>query len=324
MSSRLSGRRGFTLVELLVVIAIIGVLVALLLPAVQAARESARRSQCSNNLKQVGLAAHNFHDVHLRFPAGMLAPASTSGYSSSHQGVGAMASFLPYLEQTATREMIVPKLEWDVVAGAWYNPCCNFTTNTSLGASRTRVNNLLCPSTDAYRHQADGTAAIFYPFRFDSSTNIVTHQLVSLSDALGGPSLGRTNYVGVGGYMANLKDTISPPVSWDQYQGIFGIRTKHTMSSILDGTSNVLMFGEMIGGRVGSQRTFGFTWMGTGFEVTSFGLGNKTYEKFSSEHPGIVQFVAADGSVRTITTNIDFVTYVRFSAMHDGFALSGN
>src|SRR5688572_30285109 len=97
LGSARGGRAGFTLVELLVVIAIIGVLVALLLPAVQAARESARRSQCSNNLKQIAIAAHTFHDTHNVFPPGMLVPKAlptppSPGFNSStSQGVGVLA-----------------------------------------------------------------------------------------------------------------------------------------------------------------------------------------------------------------------------------------
>ena len=89
--------RAFTLIELLVVIAIIAILIALLLPAVQQAREAARRTQCKNNLKQFGLAMHNYHDVFNMFPLGACAkPSASFGIDIS---IGAFASILPYMEQ---------------------------------------------------------------------------------------------------------------------------------------------------------------------------------------------------------------------------------
>lgn len=95
-------RRGFTLIELLVVIAIIAVLVALLLPAVQQAREAARRSSCKNNMKQLGLALHNYHDTHFSFPPGYLDQDSYGGFGfvDINQGHWAWsASLLPFLDQ---------------------------------------------------------------------------------------------------------------------------------------------------------------------------------------------------------------------------------
>jgi len=133
-------RTGFTLIELLVVIAIIAVLIALLLPAVQAAREAARRSQCVNNLKQIGLALHNYHSALNSFPLGSsLQPydigAGTEGWSSW----SAHALMLPYMEQTAIYNAINfsygPGRE-----GSTYGYLCNTTSYNAV------INSLLCPS----------------------------------------------------------------------------------------------------------------------------------------------------------------------------------
>ena len=102
MKTSLRQYRGFTLIELLVVIAIIAILIALLLPAVQQAREAARRTQCKNNMKQLGLALHNYHDVYNAFPSGWI--AVDNGVQSAHDGLngaGWGTMILPYLEQSA-------------------------------------------------------------------------------------------------------------------------------------------------------------------------------------------------------------------------------
>ncbi|MGB4727076.1 MAG: DUF1559 domain-containing protein, partial [Thermogutta sp.] len=106
--------RGFTLVELLVVIAIIGILIALLLPAVQAAREAARRSQCTNNLKQIMLAFHNYHDIHKRFGPGLVKMGNWFAANNCPEGQCGTWSWgafiLPYLEQTSLYQQLNPTM----------------------------------------------------------------------------------------------------------------------------------------------------------------------------------------------------------------------
>jgi prepilin-type N-terminal cleavage/methylation domain-containing protein len=107
MSCSSAVRRGFTLIELLVVIAIIAILIALLLPAVQQAREAARRTQCRNNLKQLGLAFHNYHDIYNRFPGGHMWDSSTASTNNvTGTGWGWAAALLPQMDQLAAYNQI--------------------------------------------------------------------------------------------------------------------------------------------------------------------------------------------------------------------------
>ena len=304
-------RRGFTLVELLVVIAIIGTLVSIMLPAVQAAREAARRTQCGNNLKQVVLASQNFHDANLKFPPGMLAGQPLAGYTSgTDQGVGPIASLLPYMEQAPVRDMIQRNLTPEVREPHWWNE------PGSQNASRMKTKSLVCPSTDPYKHAPNNTLLTLYPFALDTApTPWVTHYTGTTIADTAGLAVGRTNYMGMGGYAADIP-------GWGLYIGVFHNRSKTKMAEIVDGTSNTIIFGEAVGGKLNnsnSSRQFGFTWMGGGYLTSGSGLGTWQFGSFNAEHPNIVQFALADGSVRGVQTQIDFNAYVYCSSINDGF-----
>src|SRR5689334_1387321 len=143
-------KRGFTLIELLVVIAIIGVLVSLLLPAVQQAREAARRTQCKNNLKQLGLALHNYHDVFNNFvyrKGGTQGAGNTLRNDGNYVRLSGMVPLLPYIEQTAVINMIQAgdpnnTTGWGAVPAGGAAPWSGWPVWTRLG----QIPSFLCPS----------------------------------------------------------------------------------------------------------------------------------------------------------------------------------
>lgn len=292
-------RRGFTLIELLVVIAIIAILVSLLLPAVQQAREAARRTQCKNNLKQLGLAIHNYHDVNRAFP-----PAAVTA-TSFQNGFAWGAFILPYIEQAPLYDTLEVNSGENLVAN-WFgqNPGAltvipgyqcpsdtgqqitdmgfsNYIAVESASKARPRPN-------DVIRDFLAATNAIKPP-HVGLFTPDVSRRIRDITD-------GTSNTLAIGERASTqFVRSLNRSVDCNAGQWI-GVRGKafHTLNAV----------------NLQSQRAvMGIA--GTGINSTLVAGGNAPEKtecalNFNSLHTGGAQFVLADGSVRFISENIDF------------------
>ncbi len=316
-------RRGFTLVELLVVIAIIGVLVALLLPAVQAAREAARRTQCTNNLKQIALATHNFHGTYRMFPPGLLGMRVGDDPPRFDQAVGVLPFLMNFMELNKVRDEIGVHMDVKVATtdpNSPPNTVAFFSDGPSWNIAHAKIPAFVCPS--ATNSSPTFGMGLAHTTFFDVSEQKVT--LTMWYWPAPPPDLGLTNYLACAGVVGRINHGL------DIWEGIFHTRSMTRMNSVTDGTSNVLMFGEFAGGHDTSNALeFTVPWIGAGPMPTAWGLQPDEAQRygawyqFGSYHPGIVNFALADGSVRALSHTIDGSIYRRLSGMRDGNPIPG-
>ncbi|PQO44157.1 DUF1559 domain-containing protein [Blastopirellula marina] len=327
-------RSAFTLVELLVVIAIIGVLIALLLPAVQQAREAARRMSCSNNLKQMGLAVHNYHDTYGKIVAGAF-PQSAS--APRQRGVSWIVRLMPFMEQSNAFDGFV--MAGDSTMQDGNSPNAAFINGLQVAG-------LNCPSSPLptvrdWSSPREGQIAI----------QMVNYVGVSGSYYTGGTTselstfTRNDDYTGGNVFNGAITHVYVPGGSDQEVPGGLASLSQTAFKSMLDGTSNTMMISEQgdyqydgSGNKV-DRRSCGYhggAWSngaGTGWWTqnlsvlrypigTSGGDGNgATYQvniPFSSTHPGGVLGAYVDGSVHFVTETADFAILTALCDRQDG------
>ena len=274
---------GFTLIELLVVIAIIGILVGLLLPAVQAAREAARRSSCFNNMKQVGLALHNYHSSHQVLPPGWIGldPRSGKPLAEGEPGWGWASLILPQLEQGNLARALIR-----------YSLPITDPGNEEVRGTFLQV----------YRCATDSPNREFELFREDSR-NVVLTRLPS------------SNYVGVHGTLELERCKGLRLGVTCQSDGTFYHLSRTRLADIRDGLSNTAIVGERAS-QLGNSTWLGFVRGGNEAMARVVGVADHApnhpgghLDDFSSEHPAGINFVLGDGSVRLINRTVDLEVY---------------
>lgn len=323
---RLQRSRGFTLVELLVVIAIIGILVALLLPAIQAAREAARRIQCSNNLKQLGLAVQTYHDTYRLFPMGALRPYYGSGSCSYPGGLTWIARVLPGLEQQALYDQI----DWEVAGMP--------SGNVNLTIAATNLPAVRCPSDP----------------NLPPSTSYGPTNYVGCSGSDGSSYPITSTAVG----LMRESTTCNSSVCTNCANPLF---CYSDMAKVIDGTSNTMAISECLLGKpftynatasgditacdagtlatppTGNQAgARGYSWMRatwserwaysalyppndpihSQYECYWYSSGNHFGAR--SQHPGGVNVCFTDGGVRFVNGNINLTTWRAASTVNGG------
>lgn len=313
---RVKTTRGFTLVELLVVIAIIGLLVALLLPAIQAARESARRNSCTNNLKQIGIALQSRHDSKKVFPSGRTGRPTASNAGVTQYGVSWAFELLPYVEQSALYQALIKSL-----------PCSDPQNQLAM---RSPVSTFVCPS--RREPVADRN--------FDNNDQPAAEE--NRGVAAGGDYKGSTG-LDIDFGIDNLNGEPAGAVG-----GALYTFSRNSIRNVTDGTSQTIGVGEkyiptedevmeaypnmdpaMMHYRQGDTAYFAGDHRFSILADTKCGMAHgevpagatcgaaNLWEQFGSEHPGLSNFVFLDGHVQLIQQSVDPIVLQRVSTISD-------
>jgi prepilin-type N-terminal cleavage/methylation domain-containing protein len=313
MQKSLGSRRGFTLVELLVVIAIIGILVGLLLPAVQAAREAARRMQCSNNLKQIGLALHNYNSTYSSMPAGSNGLPNAAGTNFNGHGWTWHASILPFIEQGTL---------YNAIQGAdgMGNERGDQNTGKPLVVRDTTLSIFLCPSQPDVRTGSQKNG--YQPSNYNGN----------MGTRIGN---GNDNCICTG--IATLTDMRTKPWGCMNGNGVFYVQSRTKFGDVTDGLSNTIFVsevpdsgGDAMGGfNAGCDRRVMFSNGADSnppTEMSEYLIGAEgndpinggSEEAAGSWHVGGAQFAMGDGSVQFLSENMDMATYQALSTRAGG------
>lgn len=347
-----SSRHGFTLIELLVVIAIIGVLIGLLLPAVQKVREAANRMKCVNNLKQLGIAAHNYHDAFSQFGP---------GFDIQHTGI--LVRLLPYLEQGNQYNLwsfrpagVGQTGNGTTTFTAWYQDPLNRPPSTgsttpprprpdgqSLYGAEGNLKSFLCPSApDTAGSAVLITQTVNLPANADIDYNSKIGPGGVTSGQPGQTILGRTNYLASAG-VGNGAIVISGTTTVVPSEGFYSYQSHNRVTDATDGSSNTVLFAETIGGYSGTTYITD-TWA-FGMWFSLFGIcpnsnspnlpgqncrnatgaadpNGSSYGVAASKHAGgQVNMAFGDGSVRGVNSQISFTVLIKITAINDGQSL---
>jgi len=294
-------RRGFTLVELLVVIAIIGILIGLLLPAVQAAREAARRMSCTNNLKQIGIAMHLYHDTYRQLPAGWTALHPTTGqpYWLGQPGWAWGSDILAFLEKDSVEKTLIHRE-------------LRITDPLNQAARVAVINTYRCPSDigpSTFVLPAGPMPAPNYNPNY-TDTEVAT-----------------SNYVGVFGTVAMLQ--VCGGAGNCVGDGSLVLQRGFNFADVTDGLSSTLLVGER------RSLSYPSTWVGVlagaahapgrivAVAATPPNSSQSDMSNFSSFHPTGTNFLSADGSVRLVPETIDRSAYLALCTRATGDLTGG-